>query len=158
MSGASSRKRGHDWERLLANELSAEFDVHIITGRSMGLHYGGDLITVTGYDARERPVTYEPSVLGYAIEAKAVKRRDPAGWLSQADEQKAPGTVPVVLWKRPNKQWHEGSAFLIDDTQPRGWREMPISEWVGRARRWGNGIGAQEACDRIMADRLAGGT
>lgn len=158
MSGASSRRKGHEWERCLARELSAEFDYDIRTTRSLGANYGVDIATVTAYDAHGRPVNHEPHVLGWAVEAKAVPRRVPRAWLRQADEQKTPGTVPVVLWKRPRKPWDEGSAFLLDDTQPRGWREMPISQWVSRARRWGNGIGVQEACDRIVADRLAEGT
>lgn len=130
MSGASSRRRGHSFEVLCANELSERTGLHIVTGRYFGLHYGADLVTVTGYDARERPVTYEPSVLGWACECKAAKRRDPAGWLRQADEQKAPGTKPVVLWKRPYRAWDEGSAFLLDEDAPRGWWEMPIRDWV----------------------------
>lgn len=168
MSGASSRRRGHDWEVLLANELSEVTGLHVVTTRSLGANYGADLATVTGYDARERPVTHDPAVLGWSCEAKAVKRRDPAGWLRQADEQRAPNTIPVVLWKRPNKGWREGSAFVIDDAAPRGWWEMSIATWV-------DGLGldgmvraaeeaglyepdVQEACDKLVADRLASGT
>lgn len=130
MSGAASRRRGHGYEVDCANELSDRTGLDIRTTRSLGANYGADLATITGYDARERPVTHEPAVLGWSCECKAVKRRDPAGWLRQADEQKAPGTIPVVLWKRPRAAWMDGSAFVYDSAAPRGWWEMPIATWV----------------------------
>ena len=130
MSGASSRRRGHSFEVESANELSERTGLHIVTGRFFGLTYGSDLVTVTGYDARERPVTYAPDVLGWAIECKAAKRRTPTQWLTQATEQAAPGLRPVVLWKRPRASWEDGSAFVWDKDAPRGWWEMPIREWV----------------------------
>lgn len=130
MSGSSSRNRGHRFEVSCANQLSERTGLHVVTGRFFGLTYGADLVTVTGYDQLGRPVTYDPAVLGWSVECKAVARRNPGGWLKQADEQRAPGTTPVVLWRKKNYPWEAGSAFLLDEDEPRGWREMPISEWL----------------------------
>lgn len=130
VSGASSRRRGHTYEVASANELAERTGLDVVTTRSLGANYGADLATVTGYDARGRPVTHEPSVLGWTIECKAVKQRNPRQWLTQATEQSAPGTRPVVLWKRPRASWEDGSAFVWDVDAPRGWWEMPIRTWV----------------------------
>lgn len=130
MSGASSRRRGHNWEVELSNNLSEVLLLDIRTGRFFGLTYGADLVTVTGYDGKGRPVTFRPDVLGWSVEAKADKSRRISKWLRQADEQKAPGTTPVVLWKRPHKHWRDGSAFLIDEDASRGWSEQTIGEWL----------------------------
>jgi hypothetical protein len=132
MSGSSSRRKGHVFEVYVASFLTAYLDLDVRTGRFFGLTYGADVVTVTGYDAKGRPATFDPDVLGWSVECKAVARRDPAGWLRQADEQKAPGTTPVVLWKRPRKKFEEGSAFLLDESAPRGWVETTIGEWIDR--------------------------
>lgn len=130
MSGRSSRQRGHRWEQTLARVLTETTGLDIRTGRYFGLTYGADLVTVTGYDAHERPVTYDPHILGWSIEAKNVATRCPKAWLRQADQQKAPGTVPVVLWNRRHHPFEKGSAFLLDDEAPRGWVELGIDEFL----------------------------
>lgn len=130
MSGASSRRRGHLWEIELSHALSEVTGLDIRTGRFFGLTYGADLVTVTGYDGYDRPVTYTPDVLGWSIEAKNDKSRNIAGWLRQARLQAAPGTTPVVLWRKRNHALAKGSAFVYDDDAPRGWLEISISEWL----------------------------
>lgn len=130
MSGSSSRNRGHRFEVTCANELSQRTGLEIVTGRFFGLTYGADLVTVTGHDQLGRPVTYDPDVLGWSVECKAVARRNPGKWLQQAEEQRAPNTTPVVLWRKKNYSWEQGSAFLHDNDDPRGWREISITEWL----------------------------
>lgn len=130
MSGASSRRRGHVWERECANTLTSVLRLDIRTTRSVGASYGADLCTVTGYDAHGRPVLHVPEVLGFSIECKFVAARNPRQWLRQAAEQAAPGLIPVVLWRRKHHLFAQGSAFLDDPDAPRGWVEMPIAEWL----------------------------
>jgi len=134
MSGASSRRLGHDWERKCANRLAEELNLLIVTSRSLGANYGADLATVTSHDALGRPVTHEPSVVGYSVECKAWGRRVPGSWLRQAQEQMAPGLIPVVLFRRKHHSWEKGSAFQYDDDAPRGWDERPIGEWLEEAK------------------------
>lgn len=129
MSGARSRDKGHRWEVKCANELSERTGLQIVTTRSLGATYGADLCTVTSHDARGRPVTHVPSVLGWSVECKAWSVRIPRAWLRQAEEQKAPGLHSVVLWLKPHHEWESGSAFVLDEEAPRGWREMSIGEW-----------------------------
>jgi hypothetical protein len=125
MSGKSSRDKGHRWERKLANILSDLTGLDVRTTRSLGATYGADLATVTGYDQLGRPAAHIPSVLGWSIEAKAVKTRYPKAWVKQAIEQSLQGTRPVVLWKVGRK----GSAFLPAPHE--GWIEMPLDDWLG---------------------------
>lgn len=156
MSGRPSRQKGHRYERECANELSERLGIDVVTTRSLGANYGADLATVTAYDAHGRPVTHTPSVRGWSVETKNVKRRNPAGWLRQAIDQAAPGFKPVVLWKCPRAKWEDGSAFVMDHDAPRGWWEMPIRQWVEGLRPWHETTDADvdEVADRIMADRL----
>lgn len=134
MSGASNRRRGHDWERLCAGMMALTTDDDVRTTRSLGASYGADLATVTGYDAHGRPALHVPWVdLGgtmYSVECKAVAQRNPRKWLRQARDQAAPGTTPVVLWQRKHHSFGAGSVFLIDEDAPRGWTETSIEEWL----------------------------
>lgn len=130
MSGRASRDKGKKFEQRCARELSAVTGLTVVTTRSLGATYGADLCTVTAHDNHGRPVTFDPSVLGYSVECKAVVERSPNKWLTQARDQAAPGTTPVVLWLRKYYPFAKGSAFVYDDEAPRGWREMTISEWV----------------------------
>ena len=157
MSGAYSRDRGRRYEVLCANELAWRLGLDVVTTRSLGATYGADLATVTAYDAHGRPAMHSPSVLGWSIECKAVKRRNPSGWLKQAREQAAPGRRPVVLWKKPRASWQDGSVFLEDEDAPRGWVELPVGEWLSQAWAKPRREDADEVADRIMADRLADG-
>lgn len=130
MSGSSGRRKGHGYEVRCARELFEVTGIDVRTGRFFGLTYGCDLVTVTGYDNLGRPATFEPSVLGWSIECKAVAQRNPRKWLRQARNQAAPGTTPVVLWQRKHHPFGAGSAFLIDEDAPRGWTETSIEEWL----------------------------
>lgn len=157
MGGRASRQKGHRYEVACANELSERLGLDVVTTRSLGANYGADLATVIAYDAHGRPAMHLPSVLGWSVETKNVKRRNPAGWLRQAREQAAPGRRPVVLWKRPRAAWEEGSVFLDDAEAPRGWVELPIHEWLSQGWTRPRREDADEVADRIMADRLADG-
>lgn len=148
MSGASSRRKGHDFEVKVAKELSKVTGLDIRTTRALGASFGADVATVTGYDAHGRPVTSVPEVLGWSVEAKAVARRNPNVWLRQARDQAAPGTTPVVLWRRKHAPFGKGSAFVYDDDAPRGWREVTISEWITTSL-------AKETDDEALAAEVA---
>jgi hypothetical protein len=132
MSGARSRNRGKTWEQECARLMAEVTGLDVVTGRSLGLTYGPDLVTVTDRDQQGRALGFSPDVAGWAIEAKAVKVRNPKAWLRQAEGQRLAIHVPVVLWKRPRKKFEEGSAFLLDETAPRGWVETTIGEWIDR--------------------------
>lgn len=132
VSGAASRRKGHAYEQEVSRELREATGLHVVTTRSLGATYGSDICTVVALDGLGRPVVHVPSVRGWAIEVKNVRKRNPSGWLKQACDQAAPGTTPVVLWRRARKPFREGSAFTVDEDAPRGWREEPISVWLDR--------------------------
>ena len=99
MSGASSRRKGHDYERALARWLR-EQGVRAETSRAQmgGLQIGTDLIT-------DLPV---------CVEAKAHARHDLAGWLTQAIAD-AHGDKAAVFVKRPNRPISESYVVMRAD-------------------------------------------
>ncbi len=88
MSGASSRRRGHDYERHLAAWLRQQ-GVQAVTSRELngGRQEGSDIIC-------DLPV---------AVEAKNHKTLDLAGWLGQAmqDAGDAPAAVFIKRRSKP---------------------------------------------------------
>ena len=107
MSGASSRRRGHDYERALAAWLRSK-GVRAITSRDQngGRQEGSDLIT-------DLPV---------CVEAKCDKSFNFSGWLAQA-RRDAGGDLAAVFVKRPGKA-DPGESYVV----------MPADEFVALVR------------------------
>jgi hypothetical protein len=99
MSGASSRRRGHDYERALAAWLRG-LGVEAITSRELngGRQEGSDLIT-------DLPV---------CVEAKAHAAFDLAGWLTQAIRD-AKGDKAAVFVKARQKPVSESYVVMRAD-------------------------------------------
>ena len=96
MGGATSRRRGHDYERALAAWLRSK-GVRAITSRDQngGRQEGSDLI----------------SDLPVCVECKDVTKWDVSGWLSQA-RRDAKGD-PASVWVKKRGSGDPGESYVI---------------------------------------------
>ena len=108
MSGATSRRRGHQFERDVAAALSNLLDVDVRTARSVsgGRQSGADLVTV------EPDGTVVPTVEGWSVELKAsTDGHEPTRWMRQAAGQ-ADSDLYAVVAKVPNRPLGDATVYL----------------------------------------------
>lgn len=110
MSGATSRRRGHQFERDIATELAVLLDLDVRTSRSVtgGTQHGADLVTV------EDDGTVFPAVEGWSIECKAsTNSHRPTAWMRQAKQQ-ADTDLYAVIAKNPGRPTAEATVYLTE--------------------------------------------
>lgn len=108
MTGATARNRGLRWERDVANYLSAQLNLEVVTARSVsgGTQIGSDLVTL------RRSGMVQHHVLGFSLETKASKNaHQPTPWLRQAREQ-ANGHNYAVIAKQMQKPTEDAIVYV----------------------------------------------
>jgi len=130
MSGAGSRRRGHRFERDVANLLADTLDLDVVTARSVsgGTQAGADLVTV------EPDGTVVPTVEGWSVECKSsTNAHQPTPWMRQAKRQ-ADSDLYVVIADNPRRPLLDSTVYL-----------------TSKALRWwqGDGLAAFEPDGRV---------
>lgn len=107
MSGATSRRKGAEWERALAHWFTAHGFGDIRTGRSVtgGTQQGADLVTLHP----DNSISFH--VAGWSIEAKDHDRAAIAGWFNQAADD-ANGRPFAVIHKNRNRPTDQARVYL----------------------------------------------
>ena len=131
MSGAGSRRRGHRFERDVANLLAETLDLDVVTARSVsgGTQAGADLVTV------EPGGTVVPTVEGWSVECKSTQNaHQPTAWMRQAKRQ-ADSDLYVVIADNPRRPFADSTCYL-----------------TSKALRWwlGDGLAVFEPDDRTV--------
>lgn len=139
MSGAGSRRRGHQFERDVAAALAAATFLDVRTARSVtgGTQHGADLVTV------EDDGTVCPTVEGWSVECKASSgTHRPTGWMRQAKMQadtdlyvvvaknagKPLGDATVYLTEKALRWWLGDGLAVFEDDGPRVW--LSFAAWT----------------------------
>jgi hypothetical protein len=113
MSGAKSRRKGHDFERLFCRWVREEF----------GIEFGRNL--KQAYCAQEGdtdplgPYLPECKALGKDYQTRAQKRK---AWQQACASAKKRGLLPLVVWKVPGQRECEFVAMVPNpETQGQDW-------------------------------------
>ena len=104
---ASNRRRGHTWERDVANYLDSRIeDVEVQTTRNLfGPYYkGADLGSVDGGDRCEH-------VLGWTLECKYRQESSRGAWIRQAKAASDGSGLFAVVVKTPRRPTGEGMVW-----------------------------------------------